>query len=180
MSAAPSPSIPGRSRLFLQAARICVVVTAAWIAFASAVLSAFMLLALVCWLCSGRWGPAFRAAAAEPAAWMGLALYVALAAAVAWSRAPLAEALATLGKYRELAFFALVMFLFAEPPWRRRLLEALFASGVALLAASWLVYFGWERGLDPERLAKEGAVVMKNSIIPDQAPVACIGSTNRL
>jgi O-antigen ligase len=145
-------------------ARSAALLAAASLPFSTAATNIFMMLAVLCWALSGQWRATARAIASEPAAWMGWLLFGALAAGIAWSRAPAFDALDALSKYRELALFGIVMFLFTDGRWRARLFGALFASGVALLVASYAVHFGLLPSPKPALFAEQGAVLWKKSI----------------
>lgn len=148
----------------LDAARWSVLVAAAALPFSTAVLNLAMVVAVSAWLVAGRWRATARAIAAEPPAWLGWLLFAALAAGIAWSRVPAAEAAATLEKYRELLLFGIVMFLFTDARWRARLLWTAFASALALLALSYATLAGWIALADADQAATQGAVVAKSSI----------------
>jgi len=149
----------------LGAARACLVVAAASLALSTAATNAFAVFAVVFWAASGRWLPAARAIAAEPPAWLGVALFAALALGVTWSLAPRGAALDMLVKYRELVLFGIVMFLCAETRWRERVLAAALAGALVLLALSYALQLGLfeyadERGFS----APDNAVLLKNAI----------------
>ena len=149
----------------LDAARACMLVTAASLPFSTAATNVFTALALLFWVLSGQWRATLRAIAAEPAAWMGCALLAALCAGIAWSRAPLADALGAVSKYRELALFGITMFLFADARWRLRLLWVFFAAAVALLAASYAILLGLFHHADARGFSTpQNAVLLKNHI----------------
>lgn len=149
----------------LDAARACMLVTAAALPFSTAATNAFTALALLFWAVSGQWRATLRAIAAEPAAWMGYALLVALCAGVAWSRAPLAEASGAIIKYRELALFGIVMFLFSDARWRMRLLWVFFAASLALLAASYAIQWGLLHYSDAHGLSSRQNALLTRSHI---------------
>ncbi len=148
--------------MMLDAARWAVLAAAAALPFSTAATNLAMLLAFAAWLAARQWRSTARAIAAEPAAWLGWLLFAALAAGIAWSRVPTAQAAAVLQKYRELLLFGIVMFLFADALWRARLLWVAFVAAVMLLAMSYAALFGLV--LDPEQAATQGAVVTKTSI----------------
>ena len=149
----------------LDAARACMLVTAASLPFSTAATNVFTALAILFWALSGQWRATVRAIAAEPAAWMGCALLAALCAGIAWSRAPLADALGAVSKYRELALFGITMFLFADARWRLRLLWVFFAAAVALLAASYAILLGLFHHADARGFSTpQNAVLLKNHI----------------
>lgn len=146
----------------LDATRVAVLLTAASLPFSTGASNVFMALALLCWALSAKSRETYRAIAAEPAAWLGFAILGALCIGVAWSRVPAREAMATVLKYRELALFGMVMFLFAERPWRARLLGVFFIAALALVAGSFAIHVGLVhhvvRGLE------ESAVVIRAPI----------------
>jgi O-antigen ligase len=152
-------------RYTLDVARACLLVTAASLPFSTAATNAFGVLALLCWALSGQWRPALRAIAAEPTAWLGFVLLVALLAGVAWSRVPAAEALGTVVKYRELALFGIAMFLLSDARWRARVLWAFFAGALALLLLSYAISLGLVRFADRHDISStQGAVFLKSPI----------------
>lgn len=148
----------------LDAARWSVLVAAAALPFSTALLNLAMLVAVLAWLLAGRWRATAHAIAAEPPAWLGWLLFAALAAGIAWSLVPAAQAAATLEKYRELLLFGIVMFLFTDARWRARLLWTAFASALVLLLLSYATLAGWISLADPAQAAAQGAVVAKSSI----------------
>jgi O-antigen ligase len=140
-------------------------VAAASLPFSTAATNAFTALALFFWALSGQWRPTLRAIAAEPAAWMGCALLAALCAGVAWSRAPLADALGALAKYRELALFGIVMFLFSDARWRMRLLWVFLVASLALLVASYAIQWGLLQYSDARGFSgRQNALLTRNHI----------------
>ncbi len=160
-----TPHRPAYAQRMLDAARACLLVTAASLPLSTAATNAFAILAFACWALSGQWVPTVRAIAAEPAAWLGYALFGALALGIAWSRVPAQEAAGTLLKYRELLLFGIVMFLFADARWRTRLLGAFFAGALALLVLSFAIRLGLMQHVDARAFSNtENAVLLKNSI----------------
>ena len=152
-------------RRMLDAARACLIVTAASLPLSTAVTNAFGVLAFLCWALSGEWRPALRAIAAEPAAWLGFALLAALLAGTAWSRVPAAEALGAVVKYRELALFGIAMFLLQDARWRARVLWAFFAGALALLVLSYSISLGLMHFADARGFSSaQNAVLLKNAI----------------
>lgn len=149
----------------LDAARACLLVTAASLPLSTAATNAFAVLAVLCWALSGQWRPALHAIAAEPTAWLGGVLFVALAAGIAWSRVATAEAAGVLLKYRELLLFGIVMFLFADARWRLRLLGAFLAGALVLLVLSFAIRLGLMQYADERGFSSaENAVLLKNPI----------------
>lgn len=153
------------ARRMLDAARACMVVCAASLPLSTAATNLFAVLAVACWALSGQWRPAARVVAAEPTAWLGCALFGALALGVSWSIAPLPQAADALVKYRELVLFGIAAFLFAEDRWRARLLGAFLAGALVLLAFSFAVSLGLFRFEDERGFsAPQNAVLLKNAI----------------
>lgn len=149
----------------LDAARVCLLVTAASLPLSTAATNAFALLAVLCWGLSGQWLPAVRAVAAEPTAWLGCALFALLAAGITWSIVPPREAADALLKYRALLLFGIAVFLFAEARWRERLLGAFFVGMLVLLALSYFVWLGLLHYVDARGFSgTDNAVLFKNAI----------------
>lgn len=149
----------------LDAARACLLVTAASLPLSTAATNLFAVLALLCWALSGQWAPAARAIAAEPAALLCAALFGALALGIVWTRAPLHDASGMLLKYRGLLLFGIAMFLFAETRWRARLLGAFFAGALLLLILSYAISFGLMDYSDAHHFSSaQNAVLLKNPI----------------
>jgi O-antigen ligase len=148
----------------LDAARWAMVVAAASLPFSTALTNLASVLAILAWAFAGQWRATARAVAAEPAAWLGWALFAALLAGTAWSRAPAAEAFTAVNKYRELALFGIVMFLFSDARWRQRLLWASFISAAALLVLSYAVFADLVHFSALDREATQGAVLKRSSI----------------
>ncbi len=160
-----TPHHPAYALRMLDAARVCLVVAAGSLPLSTAATNAFAVLAFLCWALSGQWGSALRAIAAEPPAWLGCVLFAALAAGIAWSRVPAAEASGALLKYRNLLLFGVVMFLCADARWRERLLGAFFAGALVLLVLSYAVWLGLLQYVDARGFSStENAVLLKNSI----------------
>lgn len=149
----------------LDAARVCFVAAAAALPLSTAATNLFAVLGFLSWALSGQWTPALRAIAAQPTAWLGCALFAALALGIAWSLAPAGDAARALLKYRELLLFGVVLFLFADARWRARLLGAFFAGALVLLALSFAVSLGLLTYVDERGFSSaENAVLLKNAI----------------
>jgi O-antigen ligase len=149
----------------LNAARVCLLVTAAALPLSTAATNAFAIFALALWAFSASWRPTWGVVVGEPAAWMGFLLFAALAAGVAWSRAPLQEAAGVLLKYRGLLLFGIAMFLFSEARWRARLLGAFLAGALLLLLLSYAISFGLLEFTDARGFSSaQNAVLLKNPI----------------
>jgi O-antigen ligase len=160
--------IPGSATYatrMIDAARICLLVAAASLPLSTAATNTFSILAFLCWGLSGQWVPAFRAVAGEPAAWLGVALFGALALGITWSLVPPREAAGTLLKYRGLLLFGIAMFLFADARWRERLLGAYFVGALVLLILSYAVWLGLLHYADERGFSStDNAVLLKNAI----------------
>ena len=159
------PHYPAYAQRMLDAARVCLLVTAAALPLSTAATNTFAVLAFLFWALSGQWRETLRAIQARPVAWLGLALLAALFAGVTWSRVPPAEAFGAILKYRELALFGIVVFLFADERWRRRLFWFFFASALVLLCLSFAVQLGIFAYVDKRGFSSEqNAVLLKNHI----------------
>jgi O-antigen ligase len=150
--------------MMLDAARVAVLLTAASLPFSTAGTNIFMASAVLFWALAVQWRASARAIAAEPAAWLGWALFAALLLGITWSHAAAADAFDTALKYRELALFGIVMFLFADARWRVRLLWTLFGATLVLLVSSYAIYSGLLEYVDPRRQVPQGAVLRKSAI----------------
>jgi len=149
----------------LDAARACLLVTAASLPLSTAATNAFAVLAFLFWALSGQWRSTALAIGAEPVAWLGCALFAALALGVAWSLVPAREAAGALLKYRELLLFGVVAFLCADERWGLRVLWFFFVAAFVLLCLSLAVQLGLfiyvdERGFS----SADNAVLLKNHI----------------
>ena len=153
------------ARHALNAARTCMVISAAFLALSTAATGAFAIVGSAFWLLSGQWRAAWLAIRREPVAILALALFGALLVGVAWSLVPAAQAFDALGKYRELPFFAIVLFLFAEERWRRRLLWASLAGALVLLGLSMAIQLGLFTFVDQRGVSSShNAILYKNHI----------------
>jgi O-antigen ligase len=160
-------SSPGQAYAchMLDAARVCMVVSAAFLALSTAATGAFAIFGAVFWASSGQWRATFEAIRDQPVAWLDLALLGALLAGVSWSLAPVGQALDAFSKYRALLFFAIVLFLFAEERWRARLLWGFLAGALVLLVASTAIGLGLYRFADARGVSSaHNAILFKNHI----------------
>ena len=149
----------------LDAARASLLVTAASLPLSTAATSAFAVLALLFWGLAGQWRATGRAIRAEPAAWLGCALFAALALGVGWSLAPPREAAFALLKYRELLLFGVFAFLCGDERWRARVLWFFFAAAFVLLCLSVAVQLGLYTYVDERGFSSaDNAVLLKNHI----------------
>jgi O-antigen ligase len=142
LNAAHVPAAPSiYSARMLDTARVSALIAAAALPFSTAGTNIFALLAVLLWAVSGEWRSALRRVLAEPTAWISCLLASALVAGAFWSLAPIAEALRVAWKYRELALFCIIMFLFGDARWRARLIGTLFISTLTLLLLSFALHF---------------------------------------
>lgn len=156
---------PAYADRLLVAARACFVVCAASLPLSTAATNLFAVLGFACWALSGSWLPALRVVRAEPAAWLGWVLFLALGLGIAWSIAPPGEAADALLKYRELLLFGIALFAFGDARWRARLLGAFFAGALVLLALSYAIRLGLLQYVDERGFSsQDNAVLLKNPI----------------
>lgn len=156
---------PSYAATLLTAGRASLVCAAFALPLSTAGTNLFAILALLCWAASGEWWPALRAVLSEPPAWLGLALFAALALGTAWSRAPLRDAFDALLKYRELVLFAAVMLLCMHPRWRVRVLSAALGGAIMLLTLSYGIQLGLIEYTDERGFSSAtNAVLWKNPI----------------
>ncbi len=149
----------------LDAARVSLLVTAAALPFSTAATNIFAALAFLLWALSGQWRATLHVILAEPALWLGYALLAALCVGVAWSRAPTSEAFGAVLKYRELALFGIVAFLFVDERWRQRLLWIFFASALLLLCLSFGIRLGVFSYIDARGFSSaQDAVLLRSRI----------------
>jgi O-antigen ligase len=153
------------ARHMLNTARVCMVVSAAFIAFSTAVTGAFAIFGAVFWAISGQWRMTLEALRPQPVAWFDLALFLALLVGVSWSLAPAAQAFDALGKHRALLFFGIVLPLFAEERWRARLLWCFLGGALVLLIASSAIELGLYKFPDERGVSSaQNAILFKNHI----------------
>ena len=156
---------PAATQRMLDAARACLLVAAAALPLSTAATNAFAALAFLFWALSGQWRATALTIRAEPVAWLGWALFGALALGIAWSLAPPRDAALALLKYRELLLFGIVAFLCAEERWRLRLLWFFFAGSLILLCLSISVQLGLFTYVDERGFSGvDNAVLLKNHI----------------
>lgn len=159
---APPPVYAER---MLDAARACFVLAATALPLSTAATNLFAVLGFLSWALSGRWLPAIRAVAAQPAAWLSWLLFALLALGITWSIAPLGQAAEALLKYRELLLFGVALYVFADARWRARLLGGCFAGALVLLALSFALSLGLFTYVDERGFSSaENAVLLKNPI----------------
>jgi O-antigen ligase len=149
----------------LDAARICLLVAAASLPLSTAATNAFAVLAFLFWGLAGQWRATAQVIRAEPAVWLGCALFAALALGIGWSLAPATEAAGALFKYRGLPLFAIVAFLCRDERWRLRLLWYFFAGAFVLLCLSIAVQLALFTYVDARGFSStDNAVLLKNHI----------------
>lgn len=160
-----TPRYPVYAARMLDAARVSLLVTAAALPFSTAATNIFAALAFLLWALSGQWRATLHVILAEPALWLGYALLAALCVGVAWSRAPTSEAFGAVLKYRELALFGIVAFLFVDERWRQRLLWIFFASALLLLCLSFGIRLGVFSYIDARGFSSaQNAVLLRSGI----------------
>lgn len=160
-----TPPHPAYAHRMLDAARACLLVAAAALPLSTAATNAFAMLAFLFWALAGQWRATTQAIRAEPAAWLGCALFAALALGVGWSLAPPREAAFALLKYRELLLFGVFAFLCSDERWRMRVLWFFFASAFVLLCLSIAVQLGLFTYVDERGFSSvDNAVLLKNHI----------------
>lgn len=156
---------PATTQRMLDASRACLLVAAASLPLSTAATNAFAALAFLFWALSGQWGATALTIRAEPAAWLGCALFGALALGIAWSLVPAQQAAFALLKYRELLLFCIAAFLCADERWRLRVLRGFFAGAFVLLCLSVAVQLGLLTYVDARGFSSEqNAVLLKNHI----------------
>jgi len=143
-------AFPNHAEFFdLQAKRMLV------LAFAAAVLSTALLsvataLVVLFWLLSGRFAATWQRVKTEPVVWIVLALLGLSLLGMAYTPAPLDEALEGAGKYAKLALLPLAVFLLDDVRWVKRALYAFLGALTLAVFASYLEGYG----LTPDWTAK--------------------------
>jgi len=143
-------ALENRAEFFdLQAKRMLV------LAFAAAVLSTALLsvataLVVLFWLLSGRFAATWQRVKTEPVVWIVLALLGLSLLGMAYTPAPLDEALEGAGKYAKLALLPLAVFLLDDVRWVKRALYAFLGALALAVFASYLEGYG----LTPDWTAK--------------------------
>ncbi|HTP96263.1 MAG TPA: O-antigen ligase family protein [Burkholderiales bacterium] len=125
-----------------RAERALVVILGASIPVSIALDNVLLGLIAALWLCGGAWRDKLRAIAASPVALAALALFGWLALGMGWSQGSPADRVEYLGKYKELAFVALLLWPFADRATRTRALIAFGGACAVTLAASYALHFG--------------------------------------
>ena len=133
----------------LQAKRMVV------LAFAAAVLSTALLsiatgLVILFWLLSGQYRATWQRVKSEPVVWVALALWALSIIGMAYTPAPLNQAVEGAGKYAKLLLLPLTLFLMDDVRWVRRALYAFLAALTLAVFASYLEGYG----LTPDWTAK--------------------------
>lgn len=103
---------------------------------------ALLIAIAVCWLLGGNLASKLRVIRDNRIVQVSLLLFSIYAIAVAWTTAPLADSLDTLGKYRKLLFMPVLIPFFSERWVRRRAIRAFQVAMVVTLVASALMWFG--------------------------------------
>ena len=143
-------ALENRAEFFdLQAKRMAV------LAFAAAVLSTALLsiatgLVILFWLLSGQYRATWQRVKTEPVVWVALALWALSIVGMAYTPAPLNQAVEGAGKYAKLLLLPLTLFLMNDVLWIRRALYAFLAALTLAVFASYLEGYG----LTPDWTAK--------------------------
>ena len=143
-------ALENRAEFFdLQAKRMVV------LAFAAAVLSTALLsiatgLVILFWLLSGQYRATWQRVKTEPVVWVALALWALSIVGMAYTPAPLNQAVEGAGKYAKLLLLPLTLFLMNDVLWIRRALYAFLAALTLAVFASYLEGYG----LTPDWTAK--------------------------
>ncbi len=120
----------------------CIVLSCFFIPLSTALMGTMATLALVFWLLSGDILLLPRLMKKNASVSLALALFLLLIIGITYSPAPLNDALAFLKKYRELAYFAMVISLFKDNEGAAKLAENSFVTGcIILLFISYGIFF---------------------------------------
>jgi O-antigen ligase len=111
--------------------------------FPTALVNLVLLLWLVSYGLSGNYADKWRQMRGSPVALSSLLLFGLFALGVAYSSAPLSEALSSLQKYRELLLLPLAMTTFNQAHWRQRAYYAFFAAILLAVLLSFAMRLGW-------------------------------------
>ncbi len=124
------------------AGTFCIVLTCFFIPFSTSLMGTTAILATVFWLLSGKIFSLPRLMNRNVSMSLAIALFLMLFIGVAYSPAPLNDALAYLNKYRELVYYAVVVSLFKDNEGAARLAEDSFVAGcIVLLIISYGIFF---------------------------------------
>lgn len=120
----------------------CIILSCFFIPLSTSLMGATATLATVFWLLSGNIFSLPRLMKNNLSVSLAIALFLLLIVAVVYSPAPLNDALASLKKYRELVYFAMVVSLFRDNEGAAMLAEDSFVAGcVVLLLISYGIFF---------------------------------------
>jgi O-antigen ligase len=129
-------------KLTSTAATFCIVLSCFFIPFSTSLMGTTAILATVFWLLSGKFFSLPRLMNRDVSMSLALALFILLLVGVAYSPAPLKDALAYLSKYRELVYYAIVVSLFRDNEGATKLAEDSFVAGcIVLLLISYGIFF---------------------------------------
>lgn len=114
-----------------------------FIPFSSSLMGATTILALICWIASGKIRELPLLLITNKLALLATALFCLLIAGVFYSPADTGDALSVLKKYRELILFVMALSYFGGKENKAILAERLFLAGsILLLSISYSMYFG--------------------------------------
>ena len=119
------------------------VASCVFIPFSSSLMGATSIIALACWIFSGKVLELPKMFISRPLVFLAMALFLLLIAGVFYSPAETGEALSSLKKYRELLLFVMALSFLADNGDKAVLAEKCFIGGsILLLSISYAMYFG--------------------------------------
>jgi O-antigen ligase len=124
-------------------ARYAAIALGASLPLSTALDNVLLVLLLLCWLASGRYGEKLASIRANPVAVAALVLFAFVLAGLAWGTGPLAEGRLYAKKYSDLIAIALLVTVFIDPADRQRALFALAGSLALTLVLSFALWQGW-------------------------------------
>ncbi len=114
-----------------------------FIPFSSSLMGATTILALICWIASGKIRELPKLLLTNKLALLSTALFLLLIAGVFYSPAETGDALSALKKYRELILFVMTLSYLRKNASKAELTEKVFLAGsILLLSISYSMYFG--------------------------------------
>lgn len=127
---------------FEKAGFYCITAACFVVPFSTALTSATTILALICWIFSGKIASLPKLVISNPLVFLSVSLFLLLVAGLFYTPAPLKDALYFLKKYRELLLFAVVFSFIAYKGNRGKIAENSFFLGcVFLMVISYCIYF---------------------------------------
>jgi O-antigen ligase len=124
-------------------ARYAAIAIGASLPVSTALDNVLLVLLVLCWLASGRYGEKLAMIRANPVAVAALLLFAFVMAGLAWGTGPLAEGRLYAKKYSDLIAIALLVTVFIDPADRQRALIALAGSLALTLVLSFALWQGW-------------------------------------